>query len=156
MSSNNITFEPVAEASSTNTHPPPSPSLSPSPPSPSSPKPESQTPVENTTPTPTNTAELPKINISLMPDDVDTIVKAVINHYTQRTNAGLDKNGKPLERNDMSIIKWMHHAQEELMDNIIYIEKLKQMYIYKAKAMTMFLEEESAKFTEEELNAHLA
>lgn len=143
MSSNNITIEPAVDGSSANI------SSSASASTPSNP------PSDNTSQTNTST-EPPKINISLMPEEVDNIVKAVINHYTQRTNAGLDKNGKPMDRSDMSIIKWMHHAQEELMDNIIYIEKLKQMYIYKARAMSIFLEEQTAKFNEEESNTHSA
>ena len=31
-----------------------------------------------------------------------------------------------MERNDLTFQEWMTHLQEELMDAIVYIEKLKQ------------------------------
>jgi len=30
-----------------------------------------------------------------------------------------------MDRNDLSTIQWLNHLQEELMDAIIYVEKLK-------------------------------
>jgi hypothetical protein len=87
----------------------------------------------------------PKISISLMPDEVDSVVHAVISNYTNRTNAGIDKYGFPFDRSDMSVIKWMHNAQEELMENILYIEKIKQLYIHKTRALAVFLEEQHAR-----------
>lgn len=87
----------------------------------------------------------PKVTISLMPDEVDKIVHSVITHYTQRVNAGIDKHGMPFDRSDMSVIKWMHNAQEELMDNILYIEKIKQLYIHKTRALSEFSDEQNQK-----------
>ena len=105
--------------------------------------PDSSTGIQHTSPK--VLSDPPKISISLTPDEVDDVVHAVIQNYTNRTNAGFDKYGMPFDRSDMSVIKWMHNAQEELMDNILYIEKIKQLYIHKTRALAVFLEEQHAR-----------
>ena len=56
----------------------------------------------------------------------DTIVNSVIHKFIYRSNVGIDKYGTTLDRNDLKTIDWIQHAQEELMDGILYLEKLKQ------------------------------
>lgn len=56
----------------------------------------------------------------------DKIVKKVIDKFKQRSEAGIKKYGLTLERNDLSFQDWITHAQEEAMDFILYLEKLKQ------------------------------
>ena len=56
----------------------------------------------------------------------DTIVKAVVEKFLQRSAVGLAKYGVTLDRTDLGILDWIQHAQEELMDGILYLEKLKQ------------------------------
>lgn len=56
----------------------------------------------------------------------DTIVNNIINKFISRSNIGKDKYGTTLDRNDLNTIDWIQHAQEELMDGILYLEKLKQ------------------------------
>ena len=56
----------------------------------------------------------------------DTIVNSIINKFISRSNIGKDKYGTTLDRNDLKTIDWIQHAQEELMDGILYLEKLKQ------------------------------
>ena len=36
------------------------------------------------------------------------------------------KYGTNLDRTDLSTLDWIQHAQEELMDGILYLEKMKQ------------------------------
>ncbi len=55
----------------------------------------------------------------------DTIVNSVINSFIQRSNVGLQKYGTTLDRDDLSVLEWIQHAQEEHMDAILYLEKLK-------------------------------
>ena len=55
----------------------------------------------------------------------DAIVNRVLKKIAQRSEAGLKKYGTTLERDDLSINDWLTHLQEELMDAINYIEKLK-------------------------------
>jgi len=55
----------------------------------------------------------------------DTIVNSVIGSFISRSNIGLKKYGKTLDRDDLSVFEWIQHAQEEHMDAILYLEKLK-------------------------------
>lgn len=61
-------------------------------------------------------------------ENLDSVVKSVINKFVGRANFGLEKYGTNLDRNDLQTIDWITHAQEELMDGILYLEKLKQIY----------------------------
>ncbi len=53
------------------------------------------------------------------------IEKRVINKINQRAEIGKEKYGVTMERTDLSTYEWLNHLQEELLDAIIYIEKLK-------------------------------
>jgi hypothetical protein len=57
----------------------------------------------------------------------DTIVESVINQFRERSEVGINKYGVTLDRTDLSALDWINHAQQELMDGILYLEKLKQM-----------------------------
>ena len=57
---------------------------------------------------------------------IDRIVLNVIKKFEQRADLGLKKYGVTLERTDLSTLDWINHAQEELMDGILYLERLKQ------------------------------
>jgi hypothetical protein len=57
----------------------------------------------------------------------DSIVKSVIESFKQRSEIGILKYGKTLDRNDLTFLQWVQHAQEELMDAILYLEKLKSI-----------------------------
>jgi GR25 family glycosyltransferase involved in LPS biosynthesis len=61
----------------------------------------------------------------------DSIVNSVIRAFIGRSNVGLQKYGTTLDRDDLSILDWIQHAQEEHMDAILYLEKLKSEYIKK-------------------------
>jgi len=56
---------------------------------------------------------------------MDSIVTAVIEKFKQRSEFGKAKYGTDLDRKDLSILEWIVHAQEEHMDAILYLEKLK-------------------------------
>lgn len=55
----------------------------------------------------------------------DTIVECVINQFKQRSDVGIKKYGVTLDRNDLSTLEWINHAQQEAMDFVLYLEKLK-------------------------------
>jgi GR25 family glycosyltransferase involved in LPS biosynthesis len=61
----------------------------------------------------------------------DSIVNNVIDSFIKRSNLGLQKYGTTLDRNDLSVLDWIQHAQEEHMDAILYLEKLKTELIKK-------------------------
>jgi hypothetical protein len=55
----------------------------------------------------------------------DKIVQQVIDKFNQRSQIGIIKYGTTLEENDKD--DYLTHLQEELMDAILYIEKLKSL-----------------------------
>ena len=56
---------------------------------------------------------------------MDSILESVIYRMRERSKLGIKKYGTTLDRNDLSFYDWLVHLQEELMDSILYIEKLK-------------------------------
>jgi len=56
----------------------------------------------------------------------DPIVIKVLAKYYERSQLGIQKYGRTLDRDDLNLIEWLNHLQEELMDATLYIEKLKQ------------------------------
>ena len=59
------------------------------------------------------------------------IEEQVIEQIRSRAAKGKEKYGVTLERDDLSILEWLQHLQEELMDATAYIEKLKEEYAEK-------------------------
>jgi hypothetical protein len=57
---------------------------------------------------------------------IDPIVIKVLAKYYERSQLGIQKYGRTLDRDDLNLIEWLNHLQEELMDATLYIEKLKQ------------------------------
>ena len=56
----------------------------------------------------------------------DSVVQAVIDKFANRAKMGKEKYGVTMDRNDLEFWDWLNHFQEELMDGIVYAEKLKQ------------------------------
>jgi hypothetical protein len=56
---------------------------------------------------------------------LDSIVLSVIQKFKERATFGKKKYGTDLDREDLKVKDWIQHAQEELMDGILYLEKLK-------------------------------
>lgn len=56
----------------------------------------------------------------------DSIVESVIEQFKQRSEVGKVKYGITLDRTDLTRLEWLNHAQQEAMDMILYLEKLKQ------------------------------
>jgi hypothetical protein len=58
-------------------------------------------------------------------EQTDSIVEEVIDLFRKRSEQGLKKYGTTLDRDDLSESEWIQHLQEELMDAILYLTKLK-------------------------------
>ena len=58
--------------------------------------------------------------MSQIEDDVCAKIQA-------RSDKGIAKYGVTMEREDLSITEWLTHLQEEMMDAILYVEKLLQI-----------------------------
>ena len=52
------------------------------------------------------------------------IEERVIEKIRTRAKAGFDKYGVTMERDDLSTLEWLQHAQDEALDHSIYLEKL--------------------------------
>jgi len=56
--------------------------------------------------------------------EIDTINSAIASRIVQRAAVGHAKYGTTMDRNDLTDVEWMRHLQEELMDAVVYLEKL--------------------------------
>ena len=57
----------------------------------------------------------------------DPIIEKVVEKLIVRSDVGYKKYKVTLEKDDKSINEWLNNIQEELMDAINYIEKLKSV-----------------------------
>jgi hypothetical protein len=53
----------------------------------------------------------------------DTLAR-VIERMRDRERVGLLKYGTTVDRSDLSRLEWLIHFQEELMDGVLYIQRL--------------------------------
>lgn len=55
----------------------------------------------------------------------DPVVEKVLRQFEMRSAVGINKYGKTLHENQLSLIEWLEHTKQELMDAILYIERAK-------------------------------
>lgn len=55
----------------------------------------------------------------------DKVIQRVVDKFQQRSDVGYKKYGVTLHDDEPDLFKWLNHLQEELMDAVNYIEKLK-------------------------------
>jgi hypothetical protein len=58
---------------------------------------------------------------------MDSVVTSVVEKFKQRSEFGQRKYGTNLDRTDLTFLDWVQHMQEELMDAILYLEKMKKV-----------------------------
>jgi hypothetical protein len=56
----------------------------------------------------------------------DPIVLKVLAKYSERSQRGIEKYGHTLMRDDLNLIEWLNHLQEELMDATLYLERIQK------------------------------
>lgn len=83
---------------------------------------------------------------------MDSVVRSIIQKFQTRSQMGKEKYGTDLDRDDLSITEWLNHFQEELMDGILYAEKLKQSLIEKNLMETNFEEKNTRNSKEDSAN----
>lgn len=66
--------------------------------------------------------------ISYKEEIKDSIVESVVNQFKERSEVGIKKYNTTLDRIDLSTLDWINHAQQEAMDFVLYLEKLKKEY----------------------------
>ncbi len=57
----------------------------------------------------------------------DSIVDSVVDKFLDRSRVGKQEYGTDLDREDYSLSEWLTHLQEELMDAVNYIERIKRI-----------------------------
>ena len=55
---------------------------------------------------------------------MSSIEEKVIAEIRQRAEKGEAKYGTTMDRNDLSLKEWLQHLKEELMDGVIYTQKI--------------------------------
>jgi hypothetical protein len=56
----------------------------------------------------------------------DPVVEAVVDKFISRSDVGFAKYGKTLRDDKSDLREWANHLQEELMDAVLYIQRLKE------------------------------
>lgn len=59
---------------------------------------------------------------------VDSIVESVVKKFKDRSDVGIKKYGTTLDRSDINFDGWAEHLQQELMDGILYLERLRKEF----------------------------
>jgi len=59
-------------------------------------------------------------------ENTDSVVFSIVKKFKERAKIGKEKYGTDLDRDDLSLNEWLQHAQEEHMDAILYLEKIKK------------------------------
>jgi hypothetical protein len=57
----------------------------------------------------------------------DPIIEKVVDKLVSRSDVGYKKYGVTLDDDNSSLLTWLVHLQEELLDAANYVEKLKQV-----------------------------
>ena len=58
-------------------------------------------------------------------EKTDPIVDSVVKQFKERSRIGIEKYGKTLSENPLSLLEWLEHLKQELMDATLYIERVK-------------------------------
>jgi len=56
------------------------------------------------------------------------VLAKVFSEFIEREEIGKKKYGTTMDRKDLSLDKWIEHMKQELMDAILYLEKIKSIY----------------------------
>ena len=56
----------------------------------------------------------------------DPVVERVVDKFVSRSDVGFEKYGVTLNDDKSNIFQWINHLQEELMDAVLYLQKLKE------------------------------
>jgi len=56
----------------------------------------------------------------------DPVVERVVDKFVDRSDVGFEKYKITLDKDPSDMFIWMNHLQEELMDTVLYLQKLKE------------------------------
>lgn len=55
----------------------------------------------------------------------DSVVQSINKKFVARAEVGYAKYGNTMDRDDLTTDEWINHAMEEMMDMLLYMEKLR-------------------------------
>lgn len=85
----------------------------------------------------------------------DPVVENVVDKFVSRSDVGFAKYGKTLRDDHSDIFTWVNHLQEELMDAVLYMQRLKEeITTLKEEGMMAKLAEIDVEFDDVEPNGH--
>jgi hypothetical protein len=56
----------------------------------------------------------------------DSVVEEIVSKFQERSRVGIEKYGTTLDRKDLTSLDWINHLQEEMMDGILYAQRLRR------------------------------
>lgn len=56
------------------------------------------------------------------------LLDQLITEFQSREERGLRKYGTTMDRTDLSFDEWLQHFKEELMDGLLYLQKIQNLY----------------------------
>jgi succinate dehydrogenase flavin-adding protein (antitoxin of CptAB toxin-antitoxin module) len=54
------------------------------------------------------------------------VLSELLKKFFNQAEKGLEKYGELVDVDDLSLLEWLNHAQEELIDELVYLECIKQ------------------------------
>lgn len=71
----------------------------------------------------------------------DSVVESIIKQFQERSEVGIKKYNTTLDRTDLTDLEWMEHLKQELMDAILYLQRLQNEFEYVKKKMNEYEKE---------------
>jgi hypothetical protein len=56
------------------------------------------------------------------------LLKELIEEFENREQRGFLKYGTTMDRSDLNFSEWLQHFKEELMDGLLYLQKIQNLY----------------------------
>lgn len=75
----------------------------------------------------------------------DSVVESVIQQFNERSKVGIEKYGTTLDRKDLNLNDWIEHLKQELMDAILYAQRLQNELQYVEEKIDNLKKEEHVK-----------
>lgn len=72
---------------------------------------------------------------------VDSVVESIVEQFRERSRIGIEKYGTTLDRKDLNLFDWSEHLKQELMDAILYVQRLQNEIKFVEKKLENFQKE---------------
>lgn len=59
---------------------------------------------------------------------MSNLLNQLISEFQNREERGFKKYGTTMDRTDLSFNEWLQHFKEELLDGLVYLQKIQNLY----------------------------